>query len=268
MSKDKKPLTSMNSTEDGRIHQAEQAIVGLSGRIDGVETQLETVQGQLREVGHGQRGLSEQLGVLVSRTGGMEAKRGTVPITSLLAAGSLFLALVAIGMTVLNFTNGVVRGDMDDDVEKAHLRFTAIEGRMADDDAREVRDANHHEEMIASINEHKVAQAAQFQDLLGRIAQAEKQLADRKDLQQDFLPDWGKIQQQVEDLRHDWEDGLGGRIDTVRRIALLEAKLEKTWDEVADHEDEMDHPGRQTQDILNMKDQIKDIRSIQTKARP
>jgi hypothetical protein len=92
---DSHPLPPLTAPEKDRIDRAEQAIVGLSGRMDGVESRLSGVENAVTKTNDGVQ-------ILLSRTGTLEASRGTVPVQTLLAALALFLTLVGIGLKFLS----------------------------------------------------------------------------------------------------------------------------------------------------------------------
>ena len=92
---DNHPLPQLTAPEKHRIDRAEQAIVGLSGRMDGVESRLVSVETAVTKTNDGVQ-------ILLSRTGTLEASRGTIPVQTLMAALALFLTLVGIGLKFLS----------------------------------------------------------------------------------------------------------------------------------------------------------------------
>ncbi len=129
----------MNTEEKGRIDKAEQAIVGLSGRMDGFDDRLTKVE----EVGQETNDIAHKL---LARQGGYEATRGMIPITYLWSGMALFVGLSTLGTKML--------WDHDSKIEQKLSTITRLEDmrhqlfqskldagtRLADADVKLIRD--------------------------------------------------------------------------------------------------------------------------------
>lgn len=253
----------MTSSEKGRIDQAEQAIVGLSGRMDGFDTRLEVVEADTSETKKGVQ-------ILLSRTGGMEATRGMIPVGSLLAVIAIILTLVGIGLKLQFDAEQKHNAKIDKVVELEDARhetvaanLASIDDRLSDDDIRERDDK-------AEFKKHAIA----LENHEGRISHMEEELRQHWEMQEKFLPLWGAVQHRVLSLEaeqpvHRDINSAFIRVQTLveqldsanvpERLATVEAAAQKAWDEIADHEDEADHPLMQTEAIKHLERRLEGI---------
>ncbi len=125
----------MNAAEKNRIDQAEQAIVGLSGRMDGFDARLEAVEADTSETKKGVQ-------VLLARTGGMEATRGMVPVTSILAAGALLLTLVGIGLKIQYDSEAKHDAKIQTIIDLQNARHSTVDALFEAIDSRLTETAN------------------------------------------------------------------------------------------------------------------------------
>ena len=186
--------------ETDRIDKAEQAIVGLSGRMDGFDTRLSAVEADTSETKRG-------VHVLLQRTGGIEAQKGMIPIGQVWSAIGVILTMLTIGLGVLWNYDGRVEARIDNVVKAENSRHERVDMEMS---------------LIREILELKI------RSLEGHVQANE----DRLDRKREMIAE----------------------IDET--LARLEEKHEFTWEEIKDHEDEEDHPLRQTQDLKNLKERI------------
>jgi len=229
--------STMNKSEDGRIHQAEQAIVGLSGRMDGFENQLTGINAKVEDSIAAQKETNRGLQVLLGRTGGMEATKGMLPVAHILTAVGIFIALSGLGMKLLF--------DHDQKIDAKLTTVVALE------------DKRHElvEERYERINE-KIGFIREIADLKHEALHVHVTENDKK---------VANIVEELHGIQQTRFDGSRG-LEHLNRITALEehlARLEEkhhfTWEEIKDHEDEADHPIRQTYELENLKERVDEM---------
>jgi hypothetical protein len=180
----------MNMDEGDRIGQAEIAITGLSGRVDGLDAKMATLGNELVDTKHAVDRCNDGISMLLQRTGGIEANKGMVPMTYIWSALASFIALLSISMTALSFTNSAVRSDIADSYEKTEIRLdggdqfqkmkhdherevlTLMISALRDDADENTVDITDHENRILHIEKTR-STADQFADLVNRISDLE-----------------------------------------------------------------------------------------------
>lgn len=265
----------MTSGENRRIDDAEKAIVGLSGRMDGVETRLGHVE---KAVGEGNEGIQR----LLNRQGGYEATRDMIPVKHIWAALALFASLIGVGLTMLMlYTNNITKEIVEDRKDitavnakvdtQVELLDTRLQREMRNLDALQIGRLDQLDRYLQlefkSADEHTGAQLdalrTEFELRLKRVEDdvvensaslasrdgVRFNMADHIDFRDTyFLP----LEERVREIENSRAtDGDFSKL--VDRVARLEvsvaennAMVQKAWDEIVDHEDELDHPIRQT----------------------
>lgn len=231
-------MDSVNKTEQGKIAHMEAAIGVQGEQLSSLGGRVEKIEGAVADTARGVQ-------TLLSRQGGFEATRGMIPTNMIFASIALLLSLTGIGVTIVTLSASSIRADMIDDFEKHDLRFTAIEGRMAEDDIRERADVEELDHRKEEWNEQRIANATV-------VAQHETRLAEME-IEANYMWDWrfafderfGVLTQVVKQIGDDHNSVLGGHHDNIRRIALLEVQSRAN----TEHSKEEGHPLIQTERI-------------------
>lgn len=113
----------MNTEEKGRIDKAEQAIVGLSGRMDGFDNRLTKVE----EVGQETNDIAHKL---LARQGGYEATRGMIPVSHLWSGMALFVGLATLGTKMLWDHDSKIEQKLSTITRMEDLRHELFESRL------------------------------------------------------------------------------------------------------------------------------------------
>ena len=142
--------------ETDRIDKAEQAIVGLSGRMDGFDNRMHSVEQDTSETKRG-------VNLLLQRTGGIEAQKGMVPIGQIWSAIGAMLTILTIGLAVLWNYDGQVDTKLSKVVELENARHKTVNvqvehlnNNMEADNLREISDKQHFEDIQIAIAQLEV----------------------------------------------------------------------------------------------------------------
>lgn len=265
----------MTGSEKGRIDAAEQAIVGLSGRMDGFDSRLTKVEqtgSETNEIAH----------KLLARQGGYEATRGMLPVSYVWSAVGLFVSLLGVGITLLVlFHNNIIEEVLEDrkliaklEESQSHeiLRLdTALQREMRDLDAVSITRLNELDKYLQlefksaddMMESHLQALRTEFELRLKRVeddvVENTANLASRSgerfnrpefiDFRDTyFMPLEARVRA-IESTRATGDD-FSNLVDRVAALEVREATtaeiVKKAWDAIVSHKDELDHPIRQT----------------------
>ena len=179
----------MNQDDRNRIGKVENELTGLSTRMDGFEGQLGHMNSELGDIKTSHIEMNRNLNVLVNRTGGMEATRGMVPVSHILTACALFVALTSLGLKLLHdhkMTQDTKMGQVVDLENSRHLLVESQRQHVMDEIAELDEAAKDIDSRVHTIETDRF-NSEQGLDLLNRISALEVEIAKRGPLIEQML---------------------------------------------------------------------------------
>lgn len=257
----------MTDKESGRIGHLESEVAAIGGQLGGMVAQQHSQAQRMDRLESTAEETAKGMQILLGRQGSTEATRGMFPISYVWSAVSIFVALLGVGLLMLKYSNDdqedaletqgkQLRTEISLIGERAAAAASAAEQAAATDNIREAEDKVNFQHLVDQLGLHRIKQASSVENQEGRISENEIELGYFWDWYHPFLTDYGALKAEFEEVQRLSQEVLGGDRDTVRRIALLEAKVDKAWAEIRDHEDEADHPIRQTFELKALEDRM------------
>ena len=233
----------MTSNEGQRIDKAEQAIVGLSGRMDGFDNRLTKVEetgSETNEIAH----------KLLARQGGYEATRGMIPIQYIWAALGLMVSLTSVGLKMLWDSESKVDTKIENSIALEDKRHDVVDQRLERlVDAIEHLHETERADIIALRNEYDL-----------KIKDLEKRVVANATLEERIRA--------METNRFTKEEGIVLREEQAaikEELARRSTMLERLVHDLDEHTSELDHPFKQTVELQHLRDVLNKIQEEQAK---
>jgi len=220
-----------------RVGELEVDVKNLTKSVGDLSTVAASTQQQVNMLTQGQTAQSEKLDRLLARTAGGEATKGMIPVSYVTWGIGAFLTLAGLGLSITTIGGAVVlfavnSGDKQSSakiesiskLERAHIDHVneTIDLRVAT-----VEDEINENTANVERIDHEYLPTTQFDRFIDT----------------EFLPLRDRMTEaEVKEARND-------------------ERIQKTWEEIVDHEDELDHPIRQTYELEGLKKLLDEQRS-------